>query len=41
LHEGEHVPLLSHVVDEAFAVEHARPHAPQLVVVSVGPHPAS
>lgn len=35
------MPPLPHVVAEAFAVEHARPHAPQFAVVSVDPHPAS
>jgi len=41
LHVGSHVPAAAQVVDDAFVVEHARPHAPQLAVVSVEPQPAS
>jgi hypothetical protein len=37
LHFGSHVPAFEHVVDVAFVVEHARPHSPQFVFVSVGP----
>jgi hypothetical protein len=39
LHVGEHVPAAVQDVDDAFSVEHARPHAPQLDVVSVEPQP--
>jgi hypothetical protein len=41
LQVGEHVPAFEQLVVDAFAVEHARPHAPQSVVVVVEPHPAS
>lgn len=39
MHVGSHVPPLVHEVVDALVVEHARPHAPQLAVVSVDPHP--
>jgi hypothetical protein len=38
-HVGEHVPVALQAVADAFAVEHARPQAPQLAVVSVDPQP--